>query len=149
VEEFSLQALIDILSDPAAVWTRQAPASESAIQALLADCDFVVPQEYLWFLSYSNGGEGTLCIEPWWFQIRPVEDVAAYNRGYRVEKYLPGFFAIGSNGGGDMLAIRKRDGSPCPVYMVPFCPMAECDAVQIADDFEMFVMAVGRKAESH
>jgi hypothetical protein len=50
----------------------------------------------------------------------------------------------GSSGGGEMLAIRKRDGSPCPIYMVPFIPMAESDSVQIAHDFEMFAMALGR-----
>lgn len=77
-------------------------------------------------------------------QLCSAEEVVAYNQGYNVEEFLPGWFAIGSNGGGEMLAIRKRDGSPCPVYMVPFIPMAESDAIQIAHDFEMFAMALGR-----
>jgi hypothetical protein len=61
-----------------------------------------------------------------------------------VGEFLPDFFAIGSNGGGEMLAIRKSDGAPCPIYMVPFIPMSRDDAVQIAHDFEMFAMAFGR-----
>jgi hypothetical protein len=68
----------------------------------------------------------------------------SYNHGYKVEEFLPEFFAIGSSGGGEMLAIRKCDGSPCPVYMVPFIPMSGTDAIQIAYDFEMFAMALGR-----
>lgn len=135
--------LHQILSDPTAEWSRCSPASESAIRMLIEACDFVLPQEYLLFLRYSNGGEGVLCIEPWYFRLCAAEDVVSYNQGYHVEEFLPGYFAIGSNGGDEMLAIRKRDGSPCPVYMVPFI-MADNDVVQIAHDFEMFAMALGR-----
>jgi hypothetical protein len=139
-----MATLLDILSDPTASWSKRAPASESAIQALAASCDFPLPNEYLTFVRYSDGGEGFLCIEPWYFQLWSASELIAYNQAYHVEEFLPGHFAIGSNGGGEMLTIRKRDGSPCPVYMVPFIPMAECDAVQIAHDFEMFAMALGR-----
>jgi len=140
-----MATLIEILSDPDAGWTRRPPASEAAIQTLIADCDFALPPDYLTFLRYSNGGEGILCIDPGWFRICPAEEVIEYNRGYCVEKYLPGYFAIGSNGGDEMLAIRMRDGSPFPVYMVPFCPMSEGDSLEVAHDFAMFLMAIGRE----
>jgi hypothetical protein len=117
------------------------------MEALTASCDFALPEEYLSLLRYSNGGEGAMCIEPWYFQLCAAEEVVAYNQAYNVEEFLPGFFAIGSSGGGEMLAIRKRDGSPCPVYMVPFIIMAERDAVQIAPDFECFAMALGREID--
>ena len=139
-----MATLLEILSDSTAGWTRRPPATNAAIEALAANCDFELPEEYLAFLRYSNGGEGFLCIEPWYFQFCSAEEVIEYNRGYNVEEFLPGWFAIGSNGGGEMLSIRKRDGSPCPVYLVPFIPMAESDAVRIAHDFEMFAMALGR-----
>jgi hypothetical protein len=138
-----MPTLHDILSDPTASWSRHSPASEAAIAALIANCDFAVPDEYESFLRFSNGGEGFLCIEPWYFKLCSAEEVVSYNQGYHVEEFLPGFFAIGSNGGGEMLAIRKCDGAGCPVYMVPFIPMAESHAVQIAYDFEMFAMALG------
>jgi SMI1 / KNR4 family (SUKH-1) len=139
-----MATLVEILSDSTAKWMRRPRATEPAIQALIANCGFALPEEYLSFLRYSNGGEGFLCIEPWYFQLCPAEEVIAYNQGYNVEEFLPGWFAIGSNGGGELLSIRKRDGSPCPVYMVPFIPMAESDAVQIAHDFKMFAMTLGR-----
>jgi hypothetical protein len=139
-----MATLLEILGDTTAGWTRRQPATEAAIGALIANCDFALPEEYLSFLRYSNGGEGFLCIEPWYFQLWSTSEVIEYNHGYNVEEFLPGWLAIGSSGGGEMLAIRKRDGSPCPVYMVPFIPMAESDAVQIAHDFEMFAMTLGR-----
>jgi hypothetical protein len=139
-----MATLLEILSDSTAGWTRRPPATDDGLEALRANCNFKLPEEYITFLAYSNGGEGFLCIEPWYFQLWSTEEVIEHNRGYNVEEFLPGWFAIGSSGGGEMLAIRKRDGSPCPVYMVPFIVMAESDAVQIAHDFEMFAMALGR-----
>ncbi|PQO37030.1 hypothetical protein C5Y96_07680 [Blastopirellula marina] len=139
--------LLEILSDSTAGWTRRPPATNDDIKALIASCDFDLPDEYLAFLRYSNGGEGFLCIEPWYFQLCSSGELPEYNQGYNVSEFLPGWFAIGSSGGGEMLAIRKQDGSPCPVYMVPFIPMAESDAVQIAHDFEMFAMALGREED--
>jgi hypothetical protein len=91
--------LLDILSDSTAGWTRRPPATEATIQALTANCDFELPEEHLSFLRYSNGGEGFLCMEPWYFQLCPAEEVIAYNQRYNVEEFLPGWFAIGSNGG--------------------------------------------------
>src|SRR4051812_12602627 len=125
-----MTSLYQILADPKANWARCSPASESAIATLIADCDFQLPSEYLAFLRFSNGGEGDMCLEPWYFQLQPAETVVAFNRGYQVGKWLPEYFAIGSSGGGEMLAIRKAIGSPCPIYMVPFVPMAAEDAVE-------------------
>ena len=146
-QALSVASLREILSDSTSGWTRRPAATEADIQALIAATDFDLPKELLAFLQYSNGGEGFLCIEPWYFQLCSAGELVEYNKGYNVEEFLPGWFAIGSNGGGEMLAIRKQDGSPCPVYMVPFIPMAESDAVQIAHDFEMFAMALGREED--
>ena len=120
-------------------------AGEAALKSLAAGCDFRLPDEYLALLRFSNGGEGALCIEPWWFQLWPAEEVLDLNRGYCIPEFLPGYLGIGSNAAGELLAIRKSDGSPCPIYMIPFCPMAESDGIQICHDMEMFAMALGRE----
>lgn len=140
-----MTAIRDILGDSTATWDRRPPATESAIQVLVANCDFELPEEYLTILRYSNGGEGPLCIEPWYFRICSAEEVVTFNRSYDVDKYLPGYFVIGSDGGDDLLAIRKRDRPPFPVYMVPSYMLSEGDVVQIAYDFEMFAMAFGHE----
>src|SRR5438093_1611085 len=77
-----MATLLEILSDSTAGWTRHAPATDAAIEALTANCDFVLPEEYLSFLRYSNGGEGFLRIEPWYFQLWSTAEDIEYNRGY-------------------------------------------------------------------
>ncbi len=139
-----MPTLREILSDLSTSWERCQPASEEAIATLTADCDFALPDDYLSFLRYSNGGEGVLSIEPGYFQLWTAEELVEHNQGYQVDVFAPSFFAIGSSGGGEMLAIRKQDGSPCPVYMIPFIGMDESDAIQIARDFATFAMALGR-----
>jgi hypothetical protein len=139
--------LREILSDSSASWMRCEPASLQAIATLTASCDFALPDEYLSFLRYSNGGEGFLSIEPGYFRLWPAEELVETNHGYHVDEFLREFFAIGSSGGGEMLTIRKRDGSPCPVYMIPFIVMDAGEAIQIARDFETFAMALGRNED--
>jgi hypothetical protein len=139
-----MATLREILSDSSASWKRCQPASPHAISTLTANCDFALPDEYLSFLRYSDGGEGFLNIQPGYFQLWPAKEVVDANHEYHVDEILPDFFAIGSSGGDEMLAIRKRERSPCPVYMIPFIVMDEREAIQIARDFETFAMALGR-----
>jgi hypothetical protein len=91
----SMATLLEILRDWTAGWTRRPLAAEAAIEAPSANCDFELPPEYLCFLRYSNGGEGFLCIAPWYFQLCSAEEVIAHNQGYNVEEFPPGWFAIG------------------------------------------------------
>lgn len=140
-------SLVKLLRDKSAAWTRHAPASEKAIARLIAFCDFSLPNAYLTFLRFSNGGEGPLSIDPWWFQLYSAEKVIANNKGYNVAEFLPGYLLIGSSGGGEMLVFRKRDRSPSRVYMVPFITIAESDVLQVCRDFEKFVMSMGKDEE--
>jgi SMI1 / KNR4 family (SUKH-1) len=142
-----MKTLLEILSDVSASWTRCQPASPKAIATLTAGCDFALPNKYLSFLSYSNGGEGFLDIEPGYFQLWHAEEILEHNQRYHVDECLPKVVAIGSSGGGEMLTIRKRSESHCPVYMIPFIVMDEREAIQIACDFETFAMALGRDEE--
>jgi hypothetical protein len=64
-----------ILTDPTADWKREPPANETAIQKLIQESGIDFPEEYLEFLRYSNGGDGELGIEPYWFDIFPAEEV--------------------------------------------------------------------------
>lgn len=139
--------LQEILRDPSAKWTRSTPAAEEAIRQLIARCDFALPDEYLELLRYSNGGEGSLGVEPGWFQIWPAEEVVTCNEEYEVSQALPGDFAIGSSGGGEMLTFRKQAGPPWPVYMIPFIGMCEEDCLEIASNFVAFVAAFGKEID--
>ncbi len=128
-------------------WDRVPPADESAIQALVEQSGVDLPQEYLAFLRFSNGGDGHISVEPGWFQIWPAEEVVETNQFFELEEELPGFFGFGSNGGGEMLAFDMRGPQPWPIVMVPFGPLEAEFAVRIADDFLAFADAIGRKLD--
>lgn len=138
--------LIEILSDSSAIWTRRPGASNQAIEQLIDNCPFRLPEGYVALLGYSNGGEGPLCIEPWSIRLFPAEEVIEYNRRYKLPELLPEDFAVGDSGGEDMLAIKKGVNNPCPLFVLPFIK-AESDVVEVCWDFEMFVMALGRTTD--
>jgi len=137
--------LSDILKDASAKWDREVPANPESIRNLVAESKIELPEEYLTLLLYSNGGEGELAIEPGWFQLWPAEKVMEMNRLYEVERNIPGFFGFGSNGGGEMLAFDTRTGKPWKVVMLPFVPMVAEHSAGIAEDFGVFVQAMGHE----
>jgi len=126
-------------------WSRAEPSSPNSVDALLSGSGLPLPQAYLTFLELCNGGEGELPVQPLWFQIWPAQKVLEYNHGYEVEKFLPGFVGFGSNGGGELLAFDTRQGEPWPVVAVPFIPMEESHAVQVAPDFHTLAEMFGEE----
>ncbi len=80
-------------------WNKKEPAGQKQIQDLIARAVPGLPQEYIALLQYSNGGEGSLGINPGWFQLWAAEEVMEFNKGYQIDKDLPGYFGFGSNGG--------------------------------------------------
>lgn len=128
-------------------WDRVPPADESAIQALVEQSGLDLPQDYLAFLRFSNGGGGHLDIEPGWFQIWPAEEVVETNEFFELQEELPGFFAFGGSGGGEMFLFDMRGPQPWPIVMVPRTPLEPELAIKIADDFLAFADAMGRKLD--
>jgi hypothetical protein len=136
--------LLRILEDTTADWSRKAPALEEGIQALIKETGLDFPEEYLSLLRYSNGGEGELAVDPLWFVIFPVEEVIDRNNSVEVAKELPGYFAFGSNGGGELLLFNTRESKPWKVYYAPYIGMEEETVLESTPDFEAFVRAMGR-----
>jgi hypothetical protein len=139
--------VFDILKDRTTKWNRKAPASPGSIDRLVVESKVELPGEYLTLLRYSNGGEGELGVKPGWFQLWPAEEVVALNESYEVEQNVPGFFGIGSNGGGELLAFDTRGGKPWKVVMIPFIPMTAEEAIVIVKDFGVFIQAMGHEYE--
>lgn len=134
-----------LVQDPTAQWTRKAPAGEEVI-ALLGAALPDLPPDYLAFLRLSNGGQGDLGVQPFWFVLWPAEEVAEMNADYMVPEFLPGFVAFGSDGGDEMLAFGAAPGRWGRVYAVPFVPMEEAGAREIAPDFATLAHSFGRAA---
>ena len=65
-------------------WHREAGASTLAIQTLKNATAFELPAQYFEFLSWTNGGEGELPVDPYWFIIWPAEEVMPANNELQV-----------------------------------------------------------------
>ena len=140
-------SISDLIRDPSAKWHRESPASPDAIRDLVEQASIELPNDYLTFLRHSNGGEGKLGMDPYWFQIWRAEEVVQFGTGYQVPEHVPGCFAFGSSGGGDLLAFDTRGPSPWPVVTIPCIGMALDTVRQIAGDFAEFVQNLRRKCD--
>jgi hypothetical protein len=115
---------------------------EKAIGNLIAICTFELPESFLSFHRQYGAIEGELRIPPYWFHLWSAEDLLKANQDYQVQELLPGWFAFGSSGGGEMLAFDARGTHPWKVYRVPFIGMDESQALFIAEDFMAFVQSI-------
>lgn len=127
--------------EPNVVWRSGAPAAPEVVE-MLAQRYPGLPAEYLAFLRAEDGSEGDLGVEPGWVQLWPAADVPVRNEVYEVAEWLPGFLGFGSNGGGELLAFDTRT-EPWRICMVPFIPMEEAEAIEIAPDFAALARLFG------
>jgi len=111
-------------------------ASGGAISALCNSLESPLPDEYLAFLRRTNGGEGF--VGEAYAMLWRCEDLIEYNQNYQVEELAPGFFLIGSNGGGEAYAFNLSSGSPV-LYELPFIGMESQYANTAADSFGLFL----------
>lgn len=136
--------IIELIQDASAAWDRQPPATESIVAKLASESGYNLPEDYLTFLRQTNGGEGELGVQPGWFQIWNAEEVIEFGVEYEVPKYAPGFFAIGSNGGGEILAFDTRNGTPWTIVALPCIGLEPDAAMTVASSFNEFVAQMGR-----
>ena len=71
---------------------------------------------------------------PRWLQLWPLSEIEERNKGYYVDQQAPGYTGIGSNGGGEMIALSPSG----QVVVVPFIGMEPEVAVVVADSWETF-----------
>jgi len=138
----------DLARANATKWIPSPPASEDAVARLVREVGFDLPPDYLDFLRFSNGGCGDIPVQPWWLnRLWKAEELVSSNRDYEVEEYCPGFFGIGSSGGGEMFAFDMRKPQPWPVVIVPFIGMEADLALPVAPDFRGFVAMFGQEGD--
>ena len=123
---------------------KREPAKPETIQNLNNSATDELPKVYPALLRYSDGGEGKLNLETGWFMLWSSTEVIELNKGYEIDKNLPGYFGFGSNGGGELLVFDIESGRPWKVVMIPFIPMSAKEAEVIANNFEEFIKAIGR-----
>jgi len=140
-------SISELAKASASTWMPAPPAPEAVVSALRQTLGLDLPSDYLDFLRFSDGGCGDIPVDPWCFDsLWKASELAEFNRGYEVPIYCPGFFGIGSTGGGDMFAFDIRRAQPWPVVYIPFIGMEPDAALLVAPDFRSFVAMFGQRA---
>lgn len=102
----------------------------------------LLPEDYFQFLLQSDGGEGFVGVQPGYFALWQAHEVSECSSSYEVPKYLPGFMAIGSSGGGD-LYVLSVSGRPPGLYLVPAIGMEPAVVELVTTTFSEFVSEFG------
>lgn len=120
---------------------KNAPAPAHLILAFEAELGWSLPISYKEFLAIANGGEGSIG-ENGYLEVWPVESLHEFRTKYEVDKYAPRVLPIGSNGGGEILAIRFC-GNAADFGFLPFLDLQEASFLEIASDFWNALSKIG------
>lgn len=107
------------------------PASPEAIAEVQGKAPFPLPPDYKQLLSLCNGLHSTGNLA-----IHEVEDMLERNADYEVQMYLPGFFMIGDDSGGQAILVNQKG----QIFEVGMGSMSEEDMTKIADSLEELLL---------
>src|SRR5882724_10589519 len=99
-------------------WKSASPCSEEELEELWKAARIELPEDYLAYLRESDGGGGDIPVQPWLVWFWKVSEVGLNNEGYEVAMNVPGFYAFGTSGGGEMFAFDTRNGTPWPIVVI-------------------------------
>lgn len=129
-------------------WYKQAGASAEALEKLRRVCDFELPVPLLELLAYSDGGEGSLPVEPYNFCLDSAETIAQAQIERTYEEFFPGYFVFGSNGGGELIALDTNATTGMPVVTLDSTNIDLSESRrEVAGSFEAFLLVVGKEEE--
>jgi hypothetical protein len=113
-------------------WVGRPGADAGALERLRSMKPARVPDGYLELLAISDGGEGSLPVKPYNACIDDVTTMLANLGGEWHRDWLrQGFFVVGGNGGGELIAFDLRNPDAQPLVYI--------DMVAGADSAEPFV----------
>jgi hypothetical protein len=93
-------------------------ASLQSIRSVETQLAIVFPTDYVALLQVSNGGEGHVASEGY-LQLWAVGRLPELNAAYQAPELYPGFVLLGSNGGGEAIALRSGANGP-ELFLMPF-----------------------------
>ena len=97
-----------------------------------------IPDEYFKYLRSGKQTDGELSIDPRWYQLWPENELEELNEGYGVKEYLTGYYAFGTNGGGELFTFDTNGR----IYMFPTVGMEEDTKILVADSWDIFEKAI-------
>lgn len=123
-------------------WHKVDGASADAIAALKSLAPVDLPESYYALLTFSNGGEGPLAVQPLWFQLYPAEETAQIERDGTFRKFFRGLFVIG---GSEAVAFDLRDNAPYPLVAFDMTNVDLEESLRpIAPSFDVALDLIGR-----
>lgn len=146
-DEFELQGnrvqeIKTMTQDIPVNWHPNPPASEAAIDQLIAYSVMQLPETYLNLLRVSNGGYAELSLSPWTVDFWTAEDVSRLNAECGMAQNAPNFLAFGSNLGEELLAFSRRESAQSAIYMLSWHLPDEAEALKVFESFEELVQAM-------
>ncbi len=97
-----------------------------------------LPSKYMEYFAGTGPKEGSLAVDPGWFQLWAPDEIVGLNESYKVSEYAVGFVGFGSSGGGEMLAFDQL----ARVFMLPFVGMSPQHARLVAESWDEFVAKI-------
>ncbi len=124
-------------------WGRKNGASPEELACLKECCADELPAVYLDFLAFSNGADTGIPVQPYSCILYQVKDVIELATSYDFVENLPGFFIIGSDGGGEYIILELKTSRVCCVNL----PFTEEEILDIAPSFIDLLRMFGQRSE--
>jgi hypothetical protein len=129
-------------------WHRTKGAPAEAVAMLKSAAPVDLPESYYSLLSFSNGGEGPLPVQPLWLCLYPAEEVAQIAGDGTFQEFFEGLFVIGGNGGGEAVAFDLRENAPYPLVAFDMTNIDLNESVRpIAPSFDTALELIGRDGQ--
>ena len=85
--------------------------SEEIVSEILEQVDFLLPKDYVDFMTESNGGEGEIG-ENSWLCLFPIEELIITNKNYTLlMEQIPEYFLFGKDAADTGYAFNKPNGT--------------------------------------
>lgn len=116
------------------------PASSAAISNLVVACPVTLPESYIELLKQTNGGEWSLAVQPYTLSLDKVESVVQAIAEGTYSEFFDGFVIIGSDGGGELVALDTRGEEPWSVVALDMTNInLDESRFQIASSFDQLL----------
>ena len=124
-------------------WHGASGASASVLEKLVSVSPFPLPESYLSFLSKCNGGQGPVSVQPCWLCLYPAEEVAKIELDGTYHEFFPGYLTIGSNGGGEAVALNLDESGNARVVHFDMTNIDVAESVRpLASSFDELITLI-------
>ncbi len=111
------------------------PVEGNKVKKVEAELDVTFPNDYIEFISYSNGAEGSIGEN--YLILWSIEDIVELNEDYGVNEFAKGLVLFGSDGGDTAFAFDKRTNET-QIVTVPFIGMDLNEITTCSNTFNGF-----------